>query len=244
MSIVIILIVLILLGYFGYRFMQHKQLPQVATTQPCAFDEGYCKYMQKSVTALSQPMVGTSVSETKEGTMTSTWETDGKGNMRTTSTSPTGETSSTIILNKAVYSKDPQRNVWIEHSSETSNTQVSEEQKKLFETKDSMQVTKKGVERCGNVQCIVYEVSGVMGDDEKILMYIDTSEYLLRKTVSEFEQNTTTTTFEYKAVTITKPSPVEKLTVPPAAAGEPVAPSGVNMDEVQEMMRKYGQDAP
>ncbi|PJE63663.1 hypothetical protein COU89_02145 [Candidatus Roizmanbacteria bacterium CG10_big_fil_rev_8_21_14_0_10_45_7] len=217
-------------GYFGYQYiqrskgilttLQNKKGAVMDKIKDCIYDKDYCMYMQTGLSALSKSMVGTLTTESKDGTKTtSTWETDGKGNMRITNGDK--QTGGMIFLDGVMYIQDPEKNVWYEYASGQGTEQKNnffdvESLKKQFnETKNTVKVTKKGTEACGTRQCNVYDISGDEEMGGTTTIYIDTKEYLMRKTVTQTEQQgKTTVEFEYKPVTIVKPSPVQPLAMP------------------------------
>lgn len=235
-------------GYFGYQYMQrskgvmntlqNKKSAMMDNIKECLHDKDYCMYMKTGLAALSRSMVGTSTTESKDGTKTvSTWETDGKGNMHITMNGAQ-QTGGMILLDGVMYIQNVEKNVWYEYASGQGTEQKNnffniESLKKEFdETKNKVQVTKKGSEACGSRQCTVYEISNEgkkMGGTTTI--YIDTKEYLMRKVVTQSEQSKTTVEFEYKPVTIVKPSPVQPFAMPKI--------SGFNQEDIEGMMKKY-----
>ncbi len=246
--VVIIVGVVALGGYFGYQYMQRskgilstlqdKKGAVMDKIKDCIYDKDYCMYMQTGLSALSKSMVGTSTTESKDGTKTtSTWETDGKGNMRITM-SGNKQTGGMILLDGVMYIQDVEKKIWYEYASGQGSEQknnffdVESLKKQFSETKNTVKVTKKGTEACGTRQCNVYDISGDEQAGATTTIYIDTQEYLMRKVVTQSEQGTTTVEFEYQPVTIVKPSPVQSFTMPKI--------SGFNPEDIEGMMEKYG----
>ncbi len=259
---VIILVVVAVVAVAGYFFTSKQKK---TTTPPlskevkkvqeevlgnCKYDAEFCKYAANGVVALSKGYGVTSETVFDGKKSKSVVKTDGKGNVDMTSYTDGKETGHTIILDKAMYTKAPNETVWTEfpaskdEPSETADFgfDIDSVKKELEgvvkETKDSLVVKRLGTEKCGALNCVVFEMKeDTLNTTTKV--WIDTKEYLARKMETIMKEGTTSMTYDYQSVSITKPSPVKQM----PSVQQMMKDSGVNVDinKIKDLMNQAPQ---
>jgi len=216
----------------------------------CKYDAEFCRYAVNGATALSKGYSVTSETVFDGKKSKSVVKADGKGNVDMTSYTDGKETGHTIILDKAMYTKAPNEAVWTEfptskdEPSETTDFgfDIDSVKKELEgiakETKESLVVKKLGTEKCGTLNCVVFEMKeDTLNTTTKV--WIDTKEYLARKMETVMKEGTTLMTYDYQAFSITKPSPVKQM----PSVKQMMEDSGVQVDmsKIQELMKNVPQ---
>ena len=254
----VIVIVLLLLAAGAFFFFQQKKGPalspemkvaQEAMMKDCTYDRDFCIYAANAVVAMSKGYTVTTESVYNGKKSHMVLKADGKDNTQSTTTVDGKEEGSFISLDKTTYMKAAGEKEWIEYppmkeegTTEKSGlfdmTKFKEEMTKVAKEKqESFSVKKVGTEKCGNLTCIVFEMTDTSVNSTTKL-WVDTAEHLSRKMeIASKEGGKTTMTFDYGPVTITKPSPVKKM----PSFDSQLKDSGINMEEIQKMMKDLPQ---
>jgi hypothetical protein len=172
------------------------------------------------LSAYSYTASGTATSST--GTQSSfTFANDGKGNREITYTSSAGKLSM-IVLDGSEYIQSGSDTTWLEYSGSnissatpvpdpTSNFNLSFSSTELAK----YSFAKEGTVACGRLSCVKYKVNIVASPAITQYVYFDTSSYLLRQWTYNDPATgvSVNSNLSYQAVTITKPSPVQQVSI-------------------------------
>lgn len=256
----VIVIVLLLLAAGAYFFFKQKQGPplspemkaaQEAVLKECKYDKEFCMYAANVGVAMTKGFTMTSESVYDGKKTVIVMKNDGKNNTESLTTIDGKDEGAFVMLDNTTYMKAAGEKEWIEYP--PMKEEGKAEKQGLFdidsfkqdmadvmkETKDSLTVKKVGTERCGAYTCTIFETKDATLDSTTKI-WVDTKEYLSRKMEMSSNGSTSVMTFEYGPVTITKPSPVKKM----PSFDTMMKDSGIDMEEVQKMMKDLPQTQP
>jgi len=188
-------------------------------------DPDLCRYMNQAASAdfIKAGFSGKSTSIDSKGQKSeSMWEMAGEEKFHFVTVKNGKEESNIITIDGVTYVKDYTDNKWLKYpavqtSKEKSMSSFDEIRKRMKvdmkEIEDKTKYIKVGTEPCENLTCIKYKVTTEFaGETMEQYMYIDTKEYLLRKTkVDDKTGGLTETLLSYKPVTIIIPSPIKEI---------------------------------
>lgn len=246
-------------GYFFFSKQKTSTLPpltkemqkaQQEVLGSCKYDKEFCQYAANGVVALSNGYTITSETIFDGKKSKSIVSVDGKGNIDMSSFNDGKEDGRTIILDKIMYTKAPNETVWTEFpKSEDENSETTdfgfdvdamkkELEGAIKETNDSLVVKKVGNEKCGSMNCVIFEMKETTLNTTTRI-WVDTKEYLARKMETVMKEGTTTMTYDYKSVSIAKPSPVKQM----PSVDQMMKDSGVEVDmsKIKELMKDVPQ---
>lgn len=251
----VIIFLILLLAIGGYFFFQQKKGPAVspemkaaqeAVLKDCVFDKEFCMYAANAVVAMGSGYSVTSESEYEGKKTVTKIQMDGKNNTQSTSMIDGKEEGTYLVFDNTTYVKNADSDSWIAYPPMKEEGKAdkqgffdvesfkSEMAQFAKDKENDLQVKKQGTEKCGNLTCVIFEMTDKTTSTTTRL-WIDTKEYLARKMVTPSSEGSITMTFDYSPVIITKPVNV----TPMPSFDTMMQESGVNinMDDLQNMMK-------
>ena len=226
--IIAILVVVIAIGFVGWRLMNRNSLTKTDTTSlgnsACLKvykDKDICKYTTSfKLTGVAYKTVFTSTQGKAGSSTTMTMLTDTKGNTSISSTSG-GVVSNIITLDGTTYTKDPTDGTWWKLAASNASTPATTDpisSVKIDTSATSTTATpattykKLGIEACGNATCLKYKVSDTATPGTTQYLWINNKTYQMQRwSTTDSTGASTDAVFTYQAVTITAPTPVRNL---------------------------------
>lgn len=229
--VIIGVVVLGIAGFIGWRVMTAQSGTgannsatnnnQASTAIPCtSSDKDLCKFFASWKVSENQKVT---MSMTSGGqTSSSVFESSNSGKNYHMVMSVSGTPYEIIVIDSTTYTKAG--STWYKQTTKSDTAtsykdsftpDVKEPETKTPDTKDTTPVTtykKIGAEKCGNLDCLKYQVVDPSSTDTTQFLWFDTKDYQLRRMHSESTNgDVTDQVFEYGNVNITVPSPVKDL---------------------------------
>jgi hypothetical protein len=194
--------------------------PVVSSTCLQSFkDNALCAFAEHTNISSQQYVAKGTATLTNGTTSTFTVLNDGKGNTEVTYSSA-GKQISSIRLNGVGYVQGSPGSSWLEYSNAgvgqataTPNPTSGFNLNFTTATPKDVMVTKQGTVACGSLTCKKYRVAVSSEPSGIQYVYFDTKDYMLRQWTSTNPSNgiDVNLTFNYQPITITKPSPIQKI---------------------------------
>jgi hypothetical protein len=227
-TIMLIVVIAGALGMTGYRVNQSRkdktQLQTVADTDKTAVracndviqDRDLCRFTGKyNLDGVSFQM--TITTSGKDGTGTSVFQSDGRGNTSMTQQID-GLSSSFILLGKVSYMKDNTDGKWFKFPPSDSSVPKPTNPNNAItvgttdKTATSNLTYKKlGKEACGKLTCFKYQMIDKASPETVTYFWFDDVHYQLQHHVVQDSRGTTDYLITYQPVTITVPTPTKDL---------------------------------
>ena len=201
-NIIIVIFVVILIAAVGYFvFVKQSNIFKEKTSFACKYsDSELCNFIKKFTERkpyFLKHEPGETLTIDKAGNQElQIVETDGN-NMRITRSKNGKEDAKLIIIGNALYKKDyitnswKKRNISQEEIDQIDVSYYTDITENFTAQKDEF--SKIAEENCGALQCLKYQVtSNIKPDDiDTMYIYFDTKEYLLRKAIVNYKDDTT-----------------------------------------------------
>lgn len=183
-------------------------------------DKELCKFTANYTALEKEPYKTVVTSTSSEGNSQATILNDGKGNTSVVTTVD-GKESAFMTYNKDTYSKGPGETTWIKFpatdttatdtksSNPTSDIKIDN---KYDGTDNSITYKKIGKEKCGNANCLKYQVIDSTQPNTTTYVWFNTDNYrLARYTTKDSNNSTTDMTITYQSVKLSAPTPVKEF---------------------------------
>lgn len=181
----------------------------------CEYDDkDLCKFFTSYKEHKNYKVTGKTVSGEEEST--SVIKAEGKDKTHMT-VSGGGLNMETITIGKTTYTKGADGTWWKQTSDDTKLEEGKSESEEIelvepTEAETSMIEYKKiGKEKCGDLECLKYEVIDPKSSDTTQYIWFDTKDYQIRRMTIESPDGSSDMTYSYEDVKVTEPSPVKEL---------------------------------
>ena len=203
-------------------------------------DKDLCKFTGNyNIDKLAYKMTLTST--TAEGSSTSTFLSDGKGNTQMTMTA-SGQVNDAISLNGVSYLKDAGDGRWFKYAADTAGAPPVEtnptgdikfETDTEADTTDKTTYKKIGKEACGKLTCLKYQIIDPAQKDSTQFIWFDTKDFRMQRFSAKDASSSTEMVISYQSVKITAPSPTKDF----PTAGDSL--DAATLQQYQDAMANY-----
>ncbi|MCX7996861.1 MAG: hypothetical protein N2691_03880 [Patescibacteria group bacterium] len=254
---------IVVLGIGGYFLFANKGEPtpisriaaRVTLNPQCEYkDPDLCKYLNRASTDISLFSNLSVKSSTKGASSGETvFESQNLDRTRMISFENGKEVYHMISIGNTTYTKDIPNNIWwkqtIDPATPGEDSGIIDMSKEIRDyvkpdviAEMKIGYEKIGTEACGELTCLKYKM--VEPDAElNTTSYIlfDTTEYILRRAITETTEGTTISDFTYGVVSISEPKPIKEL-----PTGQGSMPAGSTLPEdaqVEQLMKELPADS-
>jgi hypothetical protein len=210
----------------GYRVHQSRnsdELKVVASTDKTAVracqktfhDDDLCKFTGKyNIDNVSYQMIITTTG--KDGTGTSTFQSDGRGNTSMSSTI-NGLTTSFILFDRTSYMKDNSDGSWYKFPRSDNNAPKPTNPNSAIafaatadaSASSNISYKKLGKEACGKLNCFKYQMIDKEAPGNITYFWFDDQDFQLQHYFAQDTRGTTDMIFSYQPVSIKAPTPTK-----------------------------------
>ena len=254
--IAIVLVVIAGAGFVGYRVMnkdKETKSSSISASDAKAASEACLKqYNDKELCKFTsnydlekEPYIMTMTNTTGGQTSTTTMSSEGKGNTEVKSGSG-DQQFAVITVDGFMYTKDPTDGKWVKTATSSTSTDTDTEKSPVSDIKfdteaadAASKVTYKkiGKEKCGNLNCVKYQMIDSSTPATTTYVWFDTKDYRMQRFTSKDAEGSSDMTIAYKKVKITAPTPVKEAA---ADSGTPADAAAIQA-QIQAEMNAAGQ---